>query len=96
MGSRGHSNGEEILGWIAWIIFGLIAGIIAKFLMPGRDPGGFIVTIIIGILGGLLGGFIGTRLGIGAVDGFNLMSFLLAVLGSVILLFIYRLIKARS
>ena len=68
------------MGWIAWIIFGLIAGIIAKFLMPGRDPGGFI----------------GTRLGIGAVDGFNLMSFLLAVLGSVILLFIYRLIKARS
>ena len=84
------------MGWIAWIIFGLIAGIIAKFLMPGRDPGGFIVTIIIGILGGLLGGWIGTQLGIGSVDGFNLMSFLLAVLGSVILLFIYRLIKARS
>jgi len=84
------------LGWIAWIVFGLIAGIIAKFLMPGRDPGGFIVTIIIGILGGVLGGFIGTQLGLGSVDGFNAMSFLLAVLGSVILLFVYRLLKARA
>ena len=84
------------MGWIAWIIFGLIAGVIAKFLMPGRDPGGFIVTIIIGVLGGLLGGFIGTQLGIGSVDGFNLMSFLLAILGAVILLFIYRLLKRRA
>jgi uncharacterized membrane protein YeaQ/YmgE (transglycosylase-associated protein family) len=84
------------LGWIAWIVFGLIAGVIAKFLMPGRDPGGFIVTIIVGILGGLLGGFIGTQLGIGSVEGFDLMSFLLAVLGSVILLFIYLLVKSRA
>jgi uncharacterized membrane protein YeaQ/YmgE (transglycosylase-associated protein family) len=84
------------LGWIAWIIFGLIAGLIAKFLMPGRDPGGFIVTIIIGILGAVVGGFIGTQLGLGAVDGFNMMSFALAVLGAIILLFIYRLIKART
>jgi uncharacterized membrane protein YeaQ/YmgE (transglycosylase-associated protein family) len=84
------------LGWIAWIIFGLIAGLIAKFLMPGRDPGGFIVTIVIGILGAVVGGWIGTQLGLGSVDGFNLMSFLLAVLGAVILLFIYRLIKARA
>ena len=84
------------MGWIAWIIFGLIAGVIAKFLMPGRDPGGFIVTIIIGILGAVLGGFIGTQLGLGSVDGFNMISFALAVLGAVILLFIYRLIKARA
>lgn len=84
------------MGWIAWIIFGLIAGLIAKFLMPGRDPGGFIVTIIIGILGAVLGGFIGTQLGLGSVDGFNMISFALAVLGAVILLFIYRLIKARA
>jgi uncharacterized membrane protein YeaQ/YmgE (transglycosylase-associated protein family) len=64
--------------------------------MPGRDPGGFIITIIIGILGAVLGGFIGTQLGLGAVDGFNLASFALAVLGAVILLFIYRMIKARG
>jgi uncharacterized membrane protein YeaQ/YmgE (transglycosylase-associated protein family) len=84
------------LGWIAWIIFGLIAGLIAKFLMPGRDPGGFIVTIILGILGAVVGGWIGQTLGWGGVDGFNFASFALAVLGAVILLFIYRLIKARS
>ena len=84
------------MGWIAWIIFGLIAGLIAKFLMPGLDPGGFIVSIIIGILGEVLGGFIGTQLGLGSVDGFNMISFALAVLGAVILLFIYRLIKARA
>jgi uncharacterized membrane protein YeaQ/YmgE (transglycosylase-associated protein family) len=84
------------LGWIAWIIFGLIAGVIAKFLMPGRDPGGFIVTIILGILGAVVGGWIGTQLGLGAVDGFNLVSIVLAVLGAVILLFIYRLIRSRA
>lgn len=84
------------MGWIAWIIFGLIAGLIAKFLMPGRDPGGFIVTIIIGILGAVLGGFIGTQLGLGAVTGFDLGSFALAVLGAIILLFLYRTIRARG
>jgi uncharacterized membrane protein YeaQ/YmgE (transglycosylase-associated protein family) len=84
------------LGWIAWIIFGLIAGLIAKFLMPGRDPGGFIVTIIIGILGAVVGGYIGQMLGLGGVDGFNLGSFALAVLGAIILLFLYRMIKARA
>jgi uncharacterized membrane protein YeaQ/YmgE (transglycosylase-associated protein family) len=87
---------EETLGWIAWIIFGLIAGLVAKFLMPGRDPGGFIVTIIIGILGAVVGGFIGNALGLGGVTGFNIGSFVLAVLGSVILLFGYRAIKARG
>ena len=84
------------MGWIAWIIFGLIAGIIAKFLKPGRDTGGYIVTIILGILGAVVGGWIGTQLGLGAVDGFNFMSFALAVLGAVILLFIYRLINSRA
>ena len=84
------------MGWIAWIIFGLIAGLIAKFLMPGRDPGGFIITIIIGILGAVLGGFIGTQLGLGGVDGFNLGSFALAVVGAIILLFLYRAIRARG
>src|SRR3954467_4442503 len=90
------SSWEDILGWIAWIIFGLIAGLIAKFLMPGRDPGGFIITIIIGVLGAVLGGFIGTQLGLGGVDGFNIGSFVLAVIGAIILLFLYRAIKARG
>ena len=81
------------MGFFAWIIFGLIAGIIAKLIMPGKDPGGFIVTIIIGILGALLGGWIGTALGFGSVDGFNIGSFVIAVLGAIVLLILYRVVK---
>jgi uncharacterized membrane protein YeaQ/YmgE (transglycosylase-associated protein family) len=81
------------MGWLAWIGVGLVAGIIAKIIMPGRDPGGLIVTIIIGIVGGLLGGFISVKLGYGDLTGFNLMSILIAVLGSILLLIIYRVIK---
>jgi uncharacterized membrane protein YeaQ/YmgE (transglycosylase-associated protein family) len=89
---------------LSWIIFGLIAGIIAKAIMPGRDPGGAIVTILIGIVGSLIGGFIGRALlGYGPVSnsgdasepGF-LMGLLLAVIGSIILLAGYRLVKRRS
>jgi uncharacterized membrane protein YeaQ/YmgE (transglycosylase-associated protein family) len=81
------------MGIITWIIFGLLAGLVAKFIMPGKDPGGFIITILIGIAGALVGGFIATSLGYGSVDGFNLGSFIVAVLGSIILLFAYRLIR---
>ncbi|NNK32318.1 MAG: GlsB/YeaQ/YmgE family stress response membrane protein [Xanthomonadales bacterium] len=81
------------MGIFAWIIFGLIAGTIAKLLMPGKDPGGFIVTPLIGIAGALVGGYIGTALGFGAVTGFNLGSFVTAILGSVLLLVVYRVIK---
>ena len=82
------------MGWLAWILFGLIAGIIAKFIMPGRDPGGFIVTIIIGIVGALLGGWLATQFGLGGITGFDIRSFLIAVAGSLILLFIYRRIRS--
>jgi uncharacterized membrane protein YeaQ/YmgE (transglycosylase-associated protein family) len=81
------------MSWIVWIILGLIAGVIAKLLMPGRDPGGFIVTIILGIVGALVGGFISVKLGFGDVTGFNLPSIIIAVLGSMLLLFIYRMVK---
>jgi uncharacterized membrane protein YeaQ/YmgE (transglycosylase-associated protein family) len=81
------------MGLFAWIVFGLIAGTIAKLLMPGKDPGGFIVTPLIGIAGALVGGYIGTALGFGAVTGFDLGSFVTAILGSVLLLFVYRTIK---
>jgi uncharacterized membrane protein YeaQ/YmgE (transglycosylase-associated protein family) len=84
------------MSWIVWIILGLIAGILAKWIMPGRDPGGFIVTIILGIIGALVGGFISVRLGFGDVTGFNLGSILIAVLGAILLLFIYRMIKKRQ
>ena len=71
----------------------MIAGIIAKLIMPGKDPGGFIVTIIIGIVGAFVGGWIGTALGFGEVTGFNFGSFVIAVLGAIVLLVIYRMIK---
>jgi uncharacterized membrane protein YeaQ/YmgE (transglycosylase-associated protein family) len=80
---------------IAWIVLGLIAGALAKFLMPGRDPGGIFITIIIGIVGAIIGGFIGSALGFGDVTGVNLPSLLIAVLGSVILLIIYRMVTGR-
>lgn len=83
------------MSWIIWIILGLVAGIIAKMIMPGRDPGGFIITTIIGIVGALLGGFISTKLGFGDVTGFNLPSIIIAVLGSILLLFIYRMVRRQ-
>ena len=82
--------------WIVWIVLGLIAGVIAKLMMPGRDPGGFIITAIIGIVGALIGGFLSTRLGFGDVTGLNLPSILIAVVGSVVLLLIYRLVANKS
>ena len=84
------------MGWLIWIVLGLVAGIIAKFIMPGRDPGGFIITIVIGIVGAVVGGFISTRLGFGDVTGFNIQSIIIAVLGAILLLFIYRMVKSRS
>ena len=93
-----------MLDIIGWIILGLIAGAIAKAIMPGKDPGGVFVTIILGIVGALIGGFIARALlGYGSIDstgqmakpGF-LMSLLLSVVGAIILLAGYRLIKGRS
>ena len=83
-------------GWLSWIIIGALAGAIAKFIMPGRDPGGFIVTIIIGIVGALVGGFISVQLGYGDVTGFDIKSIIIAVLGALLLLFLYRMVKSRS
>lgn len=80
---------------IAWIVLGLIAGAIAKLVMPGRDPGGIFVTIIIGIVGAIIGGFIGQALGYGDVTGVNLPSLLIAVVGSIILLIVYRMVAHR-
>ena len=84
------------MGWLIWIILGLVAGVVAKFIMPGRDPGGFIVTIILGIVGALVGGFISVKLGFGDVTGFNIPSIIIAVLGAMLLLFLYRMVKSRS
>ena len=78
---------------IAWIIVGLIAGAIAKFLMPGDDPGGLILTILLGIAGAIVGGFIAVALNISnGIDDFDIGTIVLAVLGSMLILFGYRLV----
>lgn len=81
------------MGILAWIVFGLIAGALAKLVMPGKDPGGFIVTMLIGIAGAVVGGFIGTAIGFGSVTGFDFRSFIIAIVGALILLWLYRQFK---
>jgi len=81
------------MGILTWIVFGLIAGALAKFIMPGKDPGGIIVTILIGIAGAILGGFLGTQLGFGGVSGFDFRSLGIAIVGALLLLWLYRIMK---
>lgn len=81
------------MGILSWIVFGLIAGALAKLFMPGKDPGGFFVTVIVGIAGAIIGGFIGAQLGFGGISGFDVRSFLVAIAGAMLLLLGYRLIK---
>ena len=81
------------MGILTWILLGLIVGFLAKLVMPGRDPGGVIITILLGIAGALLGGFIGNAMGFGDVNGINMGSILLATLGAILLLVIYRLTR---
>lgn len=83
------------MGILSWIFVGLIAGALAKLIMPGKDPGNILVTILIGIAGGLIGGFIGNLLGVGSVTGFNLTTLLLATGGALLLLFGWRQLKNK-
>ncbi|MCK7624274.1 GlsB/YeaQ/YmgE family stress response membrane protein [Streptomyces sp. RS10V-4] len=86
------------MGIIAWAVIGLIAGAIAKALMPGKDPGGCLVTMLIGIGGGLLGGWLGKVIfGVHSINGFfHLSTWIAAIVGSVILLILYRLTLGRN
>jgi len=81
-------------GWLWWILIGLVAGAIAKAIMPGRDPGGCLITILLGIGGAVLAGFLGQQLGwYRQGEG---AGFLAAIVGAVLILFIYRLIAGMS
>ncbi len=81
------------MGILTWILFGLVVGVIAKLLMPGRDPGGFIVTILLGIAGALLGGFIGQAMGFyGPNDS---AGWIVSILGAILLLALYRMMVRR-
>ncbi len=83
------------MGIVAWIVLGLVAGVLARFLFPGKVPGGMILTVLIGIAGALLGGFIAAQLGYGNISGFDLRSVAIAVGGAVLLLFLFRMFLVR-
>jgi uncharacterized membrane protein YeaQ/YmgE (transglycosylase-associated protein family) len=84
------------MGFLGWIVLGLIAGAIAKLIMPGDDPGGIIVTMLLGIIGAVIGGFLGSRFfGIGLQTFWSLQTWIVAIIGSLILLGIYRLVVGR-
>jgi uncharacterized membrane protein YeaQ/YmgE (transglycosylase-associated protein family) len=82
------------MGILSWIVIGLIVGVLAKWLMPGPDPGGFFLTILLGIAGAFVGGAIASALGLGSFTGFNIGSLVIAVAGAMLLLFLHR--KLRS
>ena len=86
------------MGILGWIVLGLLAGAIAKAVLPGNDPGGIIITMIIGIVGALLGGFLGQALfGVDTLDEFfDISTWLTAIVGAIILLLIYRMVAGRG
>ncbi|MBT3048483.1 MAG: GlsB/YeaQ/YmgE family stress response membrane protein [gamma proteobacterium symbiont of Ctena orbiculata] len=81
------------MGIISWIVLGLIAGALAKWLMPGKDGGGLILTTLLGIGGAMVGGYIGSFIGLGSTSGFNIATILTATAGAFLILFAYRLIR---
>ena len=84
------------MGFLSWIFLGLIAGALAKFIVPGKDPGGFLITIVIGIVGGIIGGFLGSLIGLGKIESFDLGGIVIATIGAIILLIVYRLVKKNT
>jgi uncharacterized membrane protein YeaQ/YmgE (transglycosylase-associated protein family) len=94
---RGRWRAISIVAIVAWIVVGIIAGILAKWVMPGPDPGGIVVTALIGIAGAFIGGWVLGALGLaGGTGSFGLGSILTATLGAIILLTIYRLLTRRT
>ena len=84
------------MGILAWIFLGLVAGVLAKFIMPGQQGGGIIVTIVLGVVGAFVGGFLGTHvLGFGDISGFDLRSIAIAVGGAILVLLLYGLVARR-
>jgi uncharacterized membrane protein YeaQ/YmgE (transglycosylase-associated protein family) len=84
------------MGLLSWILLGLVVGALAKWVMPGPDPGGLVVTILLGIAGAFVGGYLGSVLGLGTVTGFNFGSLALATAGALALLWGHRRLRGRS
>ena len=85
-----------MMGFLYWALFGMVAGVLAKMLLPGKQPGGVIVTAILGVVGAVLGGWIGTQFGLATVEGFDLQSMALAVGGSVVVLLGYTVLTKNQ
>ncbi len=81
------------MGFLSWILLGFIAGALAKFIMPGKDPGGCLITTVIGIVGAVVGGYLATMAGYGKIESFDLGGIFLATLGAIVLLVIFRVVK---
>lgn len=81
------------MGFLSWILLGFIAGALAKFIMPGKDPGGCLITTIIGVVGAVVGGYLATMAGYGKIESFDLGGILLATLGAIVLLIVYRVVR---
>lgn len=81
------------MGFFSWILFGLIAGALAKLIMPGRHGGGFILTVLLGVIGALVGGWMGTVMGFGTLSGFDLRSLGIAIAGALVVLFLFGLMR---
>jgi len=93
---RPRVGNKTSMGILAWIVFGLIVGLVAKFLVPGEGPGGILGDIVVGIIGALVGGFVYGLFGHTGVTGFNIGSMICAVVGAIILLLILRLFTRRT
>jgi len=83
------------MGILSWIVMGLLVGVVAKVIMPGKDPGGFFMTIILGIAGAFVGGFISRFFGFGDFTGFNFGSFVIATAGAIVILIGYRMLNKK-
>lgn len=84
------------MNWLTWIALGLVVGLLAKVIMPGKDPGGLVMTTLLGIAGALVGGWISTKLELGGVRGFNLPSLAIATGGALLLLFANRMLRGKN
>jgi uncharacterized membrane protein YeaQ/YmgE (transglycosylase-associated protein family) len=84
------------MGIVAWIVFGLLAGALARAIFPGRQPGGLLMTLALGLVGAVVGGFVGSLLGVGGVEGFTIGSLLVAIGGAVLVLLVYEAIAGGA
>lgn len=84
------------MGIISWIFLGLVAGALAKFIMPGKDPGGCLITVVLGVVGAMVGGFLGTFVGLGKIESFDLGGIFIATVGAIVVLFVWRLIQKKK